>query len=80
MSICIDFAKHAFILGFRDLRVSKGAIGIVGSVVELGGVVICASVLSYWRVGFEGFLPVEGSMSPRFSSHLSSGEVASCLV
>ena len=41
---------------------SRGAIGIVGSVVGLGGVVICASVMSNWRVGFEGFLPARGSI------------------
>ena len=46
MSICIDFAEHAFILGFRVLRAARGAIGIVGCVLGLGGVVICARVVS----------------------------------
>ena len=80
VSICIDFAEHAFILGFSVLRAARGAIGIVGCVLGLGGIVICARVVSKGGVGFEGCLPIGGSMSPRFSSHLSSGEVASCFV
>ena len=80
MSICIDFAEHAFILGFRALRASRGAIGIVGCVVGLGGVVICASVVSKGGVRFEGCLPIGGSMLPKFSNHLGFGEVASCFV
>ena len=80
VSIWSDFAEHALILGFSILRVVKGAMGIVGHVLGLGGVVICARVVSMGGVGFEGCLLVGGSMSPMFSSHLSSGDVASCFV
>ena len=56
VSICIDFAEHAFILGFSVLRDVRGAIGIVGCVLWLGGMVICARVVSKGGVRFEGCL------------------------
>ena len=53
---------------------------IVGYVVGLGGRVSCARVVLKGNVGFGECLFVGGSMSLMFSSHLSSGDEASCCV